>query len=250
MSDAEKKDSKIPEDNHIYRLASLGQHMLEVDHEIQNSLAIINSNCAILKKVVNVGSYSFDLIAEQVKSIKSATDRISRVSKSLKSLSRDSSVSDLDHFTLSEVIEDIMGLLSLKIKNRCIDFSLLGDQSVLDESLYSSRSLLSQVIVNLFSNAFDAIELQLNPLIKLQVWNDEYAIYLSLEDNGPGVPLDMRERVFEPFFTTKKVGAGTGIGLNISRKIMSALGGDIYLDSKISSKFVIKILRHSGVIKE
>ena len=65
--------------------------------------------------------------------------------------------------------------------------------------------------------------------MKLETWDEEDRFILTVTDNGPGIPDDVRDKVFDPFFTTKPVGEGTGMGLAISFKIIDAHQGEIKL---------------------
>jgi len=67
--------------------------------------------------------------------------------------------------------------------------------------------------------------------------------FISVEDNGPGVPRENRSRIFDPFFSTKEVGEGSGLGLSISHAMVSRRGGTLRLDSEYQggSRFVIRL---------
>ena len=93
----------------------------------------------------------------------------------------------------------------------------------------ADRQLLDQVILNLVKNAVEAMETTESPRLRLQGRLDLGRTILSVGDNGPGVPDDVREQIFIPFFTTKRT--GSGIGLSLSRQIMTAHGGDIAIRS-------------------
>jgi two-component system C4-dicarboxylate transport sensor histidine kinase DctB len=86
---------------------------------------------------------------------------------------------------------------------------------------------LQQVLVNLLSNAADAMADSADPLIEVTGRLVEGRVSLTLRDHGPGVPGAIADRIFDPFFTTKSVGSGLGLGLSISYNIMKDFGGDL-----------------------
>jgi signal transduction histidine kinase len=93
---------------------------------------------------------------------------------------------------------------------------------------------MSQVILNLLVNAFQAVEDYRKDggtiVVRTRRHGDE--MLLDIEDNGPGISAEHQERLFDPFFTTKDVGEGTGLGLSITHNIVAAHGGRIDVDSK------------------
>ena len=89
---------------------------------------------------------------------------------------------------------------------------------------------LNQVWTNLLDNAADAVDGRGNITVKASV--EAGHVVVDVVDDGPGIPREARERVFEPFYTTKEVGAGTGLGLDIVRRIVGAHGGEVSVRSE------------------
>jgi signal transduction histidine kinase len=89
---------------------------------------------------------------------------------------------------------------------------------------------LNQVWTNLIDNAADAVDGR--GRITLKAFQDGDSVAVGVVDDGPGIPREVQGRVFEPFFTTKEVGAGTGLGLDIVRRVVSGHGGEVSLESK------------------
>ena len=108
----------------------------------------------------------------------------------------------------------------------------------------------TRVIINLCNNAFDAMRQKklLNPedyqpKLSVRTKSERDYIVIEVEDNGPGIPDDIKDKILQPFFTTKKGTEGTGLGLSITHDIVKAHGGELRVESKAGDKtvFIIKI---------
>jgi two-component system NtrC family sensor kinase len=90
---------------------------------------------------------------------------------------------------------------------------------------------LNQVFLNLLKNAAEAFEGR-RGRVEVHARLEEEQVVVEVRDDGPGVPVELQERLFEPFFTTKPAGKGTGLGLSISQRIVTEHGGRIEFDSE------------------
>jgi signal transduction histidine kinase len=111
-----------------------------------------------------------------------------------------------------------------------------------------AASQINQVLLNLFTNAAQAIKGQGYLLIK--TWADPDFVMVSVQDTGCGIPPEQLPRIFDPFFTTKPVGEGTGLGLSISYKIIQQHGGSVRVVSRVGqgTRFVIALPRTQRVL--
>ncbi|MEM8505233.1 MAG: ATP-binding protein [Cyanobacteria bacterium P01_D01_bin.1] len=111
---------------------------------------------------------------------------------------------------------------------------------------------LNQVLMNLLANAIDALESSEVEQKVIRIWTEHIVaecaederVLIHIADNGPGISEEVRSRIFNPFFTTKPVGQGTGIGLSISRQIMTQKhSGQLYCYSQLGegTEFVIEL---------
>jgi signal transduction histidine kinase len=99
-----------------------------------------------------------------------------------------------------------------------------------DLEIFADPNLISQVLINLVKNAFDAIEGSPEGKILISAGTDQYQhTEICVTDNGPGIPVENLDEIFVPFFTTRKT--GSGIGLSISRQIMKVHGGNLKVRS-------------------
>jgi C4-dicarboxylate-specific signal transduction histidine kinase len=114
-------------------------------------------------------------------------------------------------------------------------------------------SQISQVLLNLLNNAYDAALAQPDRWIELDARDQGSLVEISVTDSGPGIPRELARKIMDPFFTTKPPGKGTGLGLSISSNIMTDHGGSLSLDQNSPhTRFVMslpKIQRHAHANK-
>ena len=99
-------------------------------------------------------------------------------------------------------------------------------------AIFADSQQIEQVIVNLVTNGVDAMERSPNPTIRVTANGDDASITLYIEDNGPGIPDAVIEKIWDPFFTTKSAGKGTGLGLAICKSIIEDHGGQLSVENK------------------
>jgi nitrogen fixation/metabolism regulation signal transduction histidine kinase len=131
----------------------------------------------------------------------------------------------LESLAVREFFDAAVTLLAEPLADTEIVVDVVPDSLTVE----ADRQLLDQVILNLIKNAVEAMETTASPRLRLEGRLDLGRTILSVSDTGPGVADDVREQIFIPFFTTKRT--GSGIGLSLSRQIMTAHGGDIAIQS-------------------
>ena len=103
---------------------------------------------------------------------------------------------------------------------------------------------VAQVLLNLLSNAYDAVESQVKRWVRISVAARGDEVEIAVTDSGRGIPPKIAPRIMEPFFTTKEIGRGTGLGLSLSKGIAEAHGGRLELDSHSpETRFVLTLRR-------
>ncbi len=258
------------------KMASIGQMAAGIAHEINNPLSYVISNFSSMDRYLNSIMQLQDLQAEFLNSIDLKQDHhvhalkqsihdfhedqdISFVLEDIRAVVSDSHsgltrvkniISDLKSFTYSQstdleechieqVIEETLKILKYDIDE---SIKINKELSQLPEFM-AHNGLMQQVITNLVKNAAQALtEAETKkPTIIINTSLKEDLIFISIKDNGPGIPEDVRSNIFEPFFTTKKVGEGTGLGLSVTFNIIKKLGGEIHLNSEVNhfTEFVI-----------
>ena len=160
---------------------------------------------------------------ELLREIRQASVRISELVKAVKSYSHMDRTSRKEA-DVHEGLENTLVMLGHKLKK--------GNVAVVREyaeglpPVCAHGSELNQVWTNLLDNALDALDGEGH--IKIRTARENDRVFVEIADDGPGIPEEIRDRIFEPFFTTKDVGKGTGLGLDVSyRIVVEELGGDI-----------------------
>ncbi len=223
------------------KLASIGEMAAGVAHEINNPLAVISGKAAaMITRLENAQEPSRDMLVETFKKINFCVDRIARIVRGLKTFSREGSQDPPRILDVREAVQDTLTLCLERYKNNGIDLQVTG----LENAIYiNCRPVqISQILVNLLGNAFDAVKDLKKPWVKLSLERSHDFLEVRVEDSGEGISEDIEEKIFHPFFTTKEVGQGTGLGLSISTGIAIHHGGSLTLDRKRSrSCFLLQI---------
>jgi signal transduction histidine kinase len=144
-----------------------------------------------------------------------------------------------DSVSINECVNSSLLIAKTNLKNRIEVIRDLGDIP----KIACAPSQINQVLLNLFTNASQAIEGEGKILVK--TWADEVNVYISVQDSGKGMPPEVVAKIFDPFFTTKPVGEGTGLGLSISFQIIEQHGGRIRVASEVGrgTRFGISLPR-------
>ena len=160
-----------------------------------------------------------DLIHSEINRIELIVDEFLVLSKP--------EVTKLERIEIKQLLTDIQHFFSLECQQRNIDLSIVLND--LDLAIKGNVNQIKQVFINLMKNAVEAI--QEDGAIKIELCTEGEFIYISLKDNGVGIPEEVLKRIFEPFYTTKS--KGTGLGMMITNKIVTAHNGIIKIRSKV-----------------
>jgi len=152
-------------------------------------------------------------VLDLVKMVESSSTRIVDLIKSVKSYSY-MDQSPMQEVDIHEGLESTLTMLRHKLRN--VEVTRQYDRTLPHITVYGSE--LNQVWTNLIDNAVDAMDGR--GKISVCTWREGDRIMIEIGDNGPGIPGDIQSRIFEPFFTTKPVGKGTGLGLDITYRII------------------------------
>ncbi len=213
------------------KMASLGRLSAGVAHEINNPLAIINEKAGLIKDLFNFREeYKKDSkLMSLIDSVISSVDRCAEITRRLLNFARRSATS-LQEIQLSTVVRDVLNFMGKEAEYRSITIDIDLDETL--SRLKSDPGRLQEIFLNLFTNAFAAMEDGGRLSISAQM-TDNKLMKIRVTDTGCGIPQSDISRVFEPFFSTRTGKGGTGLGLAITYGLVKELGGDIQVTSKV-----------------
>ena len=225
---------------HSSRLASIGTLASGVAHEINNPLNIVLAYLAELEE--NRLLISDPRSKTLLHKIHQTIERIGVIVKGLRTYARPVSevIEDVDmHVLINETIEMVKGMYSKKQ-------IVLETNFECDKPMFQGSSgKMQQVLLNLISNARDAVESkpENERRITLCTRHVDKAIIVEVRDTGTGIPPEVFGSIFDPFFTTKGPGKGTGLGLPISQSLLNAMGGELLVRTQVGkgTTFIIRV---------
>ncbi|WP_309228593.1 ATP-binding protein [Roseomonas sp. KE2513] len=215
------------------KMASLGELVAGIAHEINNPLAFILAHQGTVSRLLAQVSPRVAEDAEATRLLDKAMARADSMSMGLRRIQdlvgNLRKFSRLDEAGAQEVdVPEAIGTILVLLTHKLSDRILVERDLAAPRILRCSPALLNQVVMNVVGNAADAIEGQ--GRIRLATFIDSGEYVIEVSDSGAGVPEAIRGRIFEPFFTTKPIGAGTGLGLSIAYAVVEAHGGSIAVD--------------------
>jgi two-component system C4-dicarboxylate transport sensor histidine kinase DctB len=218
------------------KLAALGQMSAALSHEFNQPLAAVKTyadNAAILIDRKRTGE-----ARDNVARILALTDRMASISRHLRNFARKPN-ERLGPVELDEVVRDTLEIVAWRLKAADADVRIdLGKEPLI---VRAGSVRLQQVLVNILSNAADAVEGLENRTIELTARQSDACIEIIVRDHGPGVPEAISSRIFDPFFSTKGVGKGLGLGLSISYNIIKDFGGNLSVENHAGGGAVFRI---------
>ncbi len=230
------------------KLASLGTLASGVAHELNQPLAIIR---AIAQQTLDtmeaqngrLTEQDLQTLQEDLQIVSRQTQRMSQIILHLRTFARKPR-EEQDPVDLNTVVQNALVLLREQLRNRGIVLTEAYTDPL--PTVLGEPNSLEQIVINLLTNARDALEDQPNAQIEIrtQVVRDEKGewVELVIADNGPGVPPEIADQIFDPFFTTKDPNKGTGLGLAISLEIAQKHRGTLMLaESEQGACFVLRL---------
>ena len=213
-------------------LASIGQLVAGVAHELNNPLASVKS---LLQSVLEELEQAPAVLPGEVELREDLhfadreLDRATSIVTSLLGLSRQTQTY-CEPVDMNQVVRAALRILQNTYKE--LDIVIRPSLAARLPTIRGNYAHLGQVALNIISNAIDALPAQNGAVdLKTRYREKAGAVIFECRDNGPGIPFDIRDDIFKPFFTTKPVGNGTGLGLYICHELVTRHGGTICVDN-------------------
>lgn len=225
------------------KLATLGEMATGIAHELNQPLSGIRTRAQLICKEIELGAVGKEQVLHKQNEIIELIDRITHIINHMRIFARQ----DLTRFAPFNLNQSIQGALSLLGEQlRIHNIEVATDLQENLPPVFGEPLQIEQVILNLISNARDAMDARYEAEIRstrgrgkyhkrLEITLDqlhEGEVRLRIRDNGTGMNAETANKIFEPFFTTKPVGRGTGLGLSISYGILTSHNGRIEVESE------------------
>jgi two-component system NtrC family sensor kinase len=229
------------------KMASLGELVAGIAHEINNPLAFVLGHMTTVEKslssvgsrlereIADNASLPWERVMSRTREARLGVERIQNLVHQLRTFSR-LDEGELKQVNVRESVESVLTILRHRVREH-----VTLDSRVEEAQLLCFASLFNQAVMNLVANALDAVASKGN--VTLASRTDDGWLELTVSDDGQGIPEAIRERIFEPFFTTKPVGEGTGLGLSITFSIAKKHGGSVSLAPAAGGRGTVATLR-------
>jgi C4-dicarboxylate-specific signal transduction histidine kinase len=228
------------------KLAALGRMSAGIIHEINNPLNYARTGLYTLRqRLAGLPPESRAAWQTLLGEIEDGINRVKNIVQDLGPFAHDRDAVSNDT-SLRQAVELALRFLSHEWRG-----TVAVEVDVPDNlTAWANRVRLVQVLVNLLQNALDALRTQSPPnpapTIQVRAWAEGAWVFLSVRDNGPGIPPELQNRVFEPFFSTKEIGASLGLGLHLCHQIIRQYEGRIRLNSQPGQfcEFILELPAH------
>ncbi|MEK6625558.1 MAG: ATP-binding protein, partial [Bdellovibrionota bacterium] len=231
------------------RVLALAEISGSIAHEINNPLFIINGTLYKMEKQLQKEGMECQVMKEGIVQIQEVTDHIAKIMKGLKNLAHADRSDGFYRMKIKDVVIETLRLYESHLKNLDVE---LRQHNISDAAMiYGHPVQLQQVLLNLFSNALDAIGGLDERWIELALEDCNDFWQLTITDSGHGIDRELQDKILNPFFTTKAAGKGTGLGLSIAIEIVRYHQGELFLNPQHSrTQFVLRFKKYTDEVAE
>ena len=224
------------------KMASIGEMLSGIMHEINNPISIITSRIQLISNYFENEKVDIEAIRKSFDVISRNAYRTSKIIAGVKTLVRETNIENFVDTELKEIILNTNDAVGDKLKKNNIILEINLDKCDENYRLFCFPLQISQVLVNLIGNSCDALKNSDEKWIRVRFESNASCMLISVTDSGLGLNAETQKRIEAPFYTTKKESEGTGIGLHISKKIIESHKGRFYYNSNSqNTQFVIEL---------
>jgi signal transduction histidine kinase len=228
------------------RMASVGTLAAGIAHEINNPLAAVVTNLELISRDLKVLAENFPVsdalsdIVSELNDARASAERLRHIVQDVKIFSRSPAEEARQAVDVQRVMDSSLRMAHNEVRHRARLVKEYGQVPLVD----ANESRLGQVFLNLLVNAAQSMregDVEHNELRVTTRQDAAGRVVVEVRDTGSGITPEHLPRIFDAFFTTKAVGVGTGLGLSICHRIVSSLGGQLDVESKLGSGSVFRV---------
>jgi C4-dicarboxylate-specific signal transduction histidine kinase len=243
LRQVEAKQAFLKTQKHVTqaaKMSALGEMASGIAHEINNPLAIIQGHLSKMRTLIEYDILDNKTLMESVQVSSKTVTRLGKIVEGLRSFARDGEGDPFEKVELFQIVNETLSLCQERFSNHNIKMNV---HPISRSILLECRQVeISQVLLNILSNAFDAVVDCSERWVDLKFLDRPNEVEIRIMDSGRPISNEIRQKMFQPFFTTKIIGKGTGLGLSISKGIIEGHHGTVKLaDGGENTEFVIRL---------
>jgi PAS domain S-box-containing protein len=229
------------------KFSALGEMAANLSHEINNPLGVILGRCEMLLGQIQSGQFDIEQMAKMIEHIDFTARRIEKIIKSMRSFSVATEGDPFLEVPLSKIVHETVDFVQQRFRDYSIELNLSTIDPCLTVECRSTE--ISQIILNLLNNAFDAVQKLETKWVKLEIQETLDFVEIAVTDSGFGIAEHLQERLFDPFFSTKEKKYGTGLGLSISKGFAEKHNALLeYIPASRNTRFQLRLLKKQSCL--
>jgi C4-dicarboxylate-specific signal transduction histidine kinase len=220
----------------LERQRTLGAMSASFAHELSQPLTAILMDAQAIKISVASGESNAKEVFESIEEIENSTQRTVQLVERIRNFIRPAQT-DYEWVDFKTLLDDVAQLMAYEIRKQDIEFEF--DVDVAQCGVHGDRVQLSQIVLNVYRNAMQAMEFNVSKKVFVSLENSDGRVVLRVRDTGPGVSVEMKSMVGEPFVTSKE--DGLGVGLSISKTIAEMHSGSLTISNAVDGGAIVEL---------